>query len=148
MTFEQDMNRFVAKVYSLEEQLFRNTVAHAKLSITYGSPVTGAPGQPVDKEKLRPSYKIRSNQSRVARIVSDSPYAEIIEDNRRGATLRSKVGGFHSIKLTRIGWRRIVAYELKKLKMTGGSVGMSVGSRGRNARGQFTGNTANVTISG
>jgi hypothetical protein len=53
---------------------------------------------------------------RTTRIHSTAEYAPIIEDNRRGAVLRSRVGGFHSVKLTRNGWRRIVAYELAKVK--------------------------------
>ena len=49
-------------------------------------------------------------------FISRLPYARIIEDNFRGAVIRSPFGGFHSVKLTNRGWHAIVAYELAIVK--------------------------------
>lgn len=149
MSFQSDMDRIRKKVKSRERALYNNVRDHAFRSIRFGSPVTGAPGQPVDKGDLLKSYKVKRLGSRRDEISSPLSYAPIIEDNRRGAQLRSKVGGFHSIKMTRIGWRRIVEYEMKKLKMSDGS-GPSVALTGRtrDARGRFTGNESGITTSG
>lgn len=85
-------------------------------SIKYGSNLTGAPGQPVKTERLRKSWKpVRKNQWAFD-IMSNVPYAEIIETNARGATLRSPVGGFHSVEITMINFMNIGRYALEKSK--------------------------------
>lgn len=117
MSFAVDMARVDRNVRSKVYDLIDAVAAHAEVSIKYGSPVTGSPGQPVEFENLRKSYNaVRLGRASV-NIISDLPYAEIIENNRRGAQLRSSVGGFHSIKITRIGWGRLVAYEARKIKV-------------------------------
>lgn len=115
MSFEDEMRAFVKKAQARERTLYQRSVEHAFDSIRYGSPVTGAPGQPVDQGDLLESWNLKVTGRREAVLESDLPYADIIEDNERGAVLRSKVGGFHSVKLTRLGWRKIVMHELRAM---------------------------------
>jgi hypothetical protein len=141
MSFQDDMDRFLSKVHSRERTLYRRCCEHAAMSIVNGSPITGAPGQPVRFGDLKKSWRYRIRGKRNFRIESDSPYAGVIEDNRRGARLHSKVGGFHSVKLTRLGWKRIVEYELKAMGLGPGDGNdipnlTSIGQM-RNSRGQF-----------
>jgi hypothetical protein len=141
MSFEQDMARFLSKVHSRERTLYRRCCEHVAMSVINGSPITGAPGQPVALGHLKRSWKYRIQGKRRFRIESDSPYAGVIEDNRRGARLRSKVGGFHSVKLTKLGWKRIVDYELKAMGLGPGDgndlPNLSFIGQMRNSRGQF-----------
>lgn len=101
----------------------------AHQSIVEGSPLTGAPGQPVDTGNLRASWQRLIDGPLEQRIVTNVVYAPAIEDGIRHGevvgigpddatdrikspdtplTLRSAVGGFHSVKLTRAGWPAIV----------------------------------------
>jgi hypothetical protein len=79
-------------------------------SIVYGSEITTAPGQPVDKGTLRDSWVREEVEPGIERITStDNPLkVASIENNWRGATLKSSVGGFHSVAITRLGFNRIV----------------------------------------
>jgi hypothetical protein len=79
-------------------------------SVVYGSERTGAPGQPVDTGLLRASWIAEFLSPSRWQLTTNTEYAPVIESNLRGATLKSKVGGFHSVKLTRAGWSRIVAF--------------------------------------
>lgn len=113
--FAKELQAFVNKARSREGTLYRRATVHAFESIRHGSAVTGAPGQPVDTGELLASWQLTPTGRRTATMLSNAVHADIIEHNRRGATLRSKVGGFHSVKLTRLGWRRIVAHELRQM---------------------------------
>ena len=115
--FSRDLSNFAKMVGAREELLYNRVVAHIHRSILDGSEVTGAPGQPVDTGDLYLSWKERG--SRAARSVdfySELPYAPIIEDNWRGAQLRSPVGGFHSVKLTVAAFDAIVRHELRRVQ--------------------------------
>lgn len=86
-------------------------VSLAWRSIVVGSAITGAPGQPVDTGALKASWMIEWAGSWVATITSTLIYAALIEAGigRFGPlTLRSRVGGFHSLALTAAGWQRLV----------------------------------------
>ncbi len=108
MSFAGDLLRFRLKVERRANAVFVNVAASTKASITDGSPITGAPGQPVDTSFLKNSWQLTFPAPNVAEILTGCAYARTIEDNLRGATLRSKVGGFHSVKLTRAGFPRLV----------------------------------------
>lgn len=87
------------------------SVFDAHKSITLGSTLTGAPGQPVDTGRLRNSWQIEIISPLEARILTSLKYAPSIEHGQRKGkpiTLRSQVGGFHSLKLTVQNWDRIV----------------------------------------
>jgi hypothetical protein len=114
MGFSAEMDAFIAKVRARGDGLFINTASHVHTSVVSGSPVTGAPGQPVDTGNLRTSWQLVFNGTS-AEVSTNVEYAQIIEDNERGAQLRSAVGGFHSVKMTRAGWDAIVIHEAKKL---------------------------------
>tara|TARA_B100000749_G_scaffold257729_1_gene227314 strand:+ start:128 stop:532 length:405 start_codon:yes stop_codon:yes gene_type:complete len=103
-----------------EERLhlvFLRSAREAFKSIKFGSAITGAPGQPVKTGKLINSWRMsgRAREGSIT-IETDVKYAPLLEDNFRGATLRSKVGGFHSVKITRMNYRLIVSSELNKVK--------------------------------
>lgn len=114
MTFSADVGRFVEKVRRRGNALYVNTVSHVETSIKAGSPVTGAPGQPVDTANLLNSWHTTFNGP-VADVTTNVEYAEDMEDNPRGVTLRSEIGGHHSVKLTRAAWPAIVEHEARAL---------------------------------
>lgn len=120
LTFRQQLDVFVADTRLKEEVLFTRVVDHVGRSITVGSAVTGAPGQPVKTGRLLRSW--RKHGSLVNRLVTwashNVPYATIIEENLRGAMLRSKVGGFHSVELTKRNFPLLVRYELSQIEGT------------------------------
>jgi hypothetical protein len=132
VSFQRQMQKIIQGTDDKARRLLDNIDAHVGRSIMYGSPVTGAPGQPVDKGELLESWvRLKRGKFAVAWI-SRKFYAPIIEDNWREAQLRSKVGGFHSVKMTRHGFPALVRYELALMEP-------SV-LRGplRDARGRFT----------
>jgi hypothetical protein len=140
--FFNDVKKFVENTKAKERMLHKRTVEHAYRSIRFGSAVTGAPGQPVDTTELLKSWRMVKRANRITDLVSNAPHADIIEHNRRGARLRSKVGGFHSVAITRMGWHLIVKYEWARVGNGGGdgvpSDAPTIASkRARNARGQF-----------
>lgn len=119
MSFEDDLRRFERKVRNQLDQVYNGTVVQLARSIVEGSALTGAPGQPVRRGDLKRSWRIIRVSKYISYIMTQSPYAHIIEDNRRGAVLRSKTGGFHSVKLTRAGFHNVVRYESRKAKYSG-----------------------------
>lgn len=103
----------------------RRTTEAALKSIQFGSEITGAPGQPVKKNVLRPAWRHDVNPDGTGRVYvpADSPaavYAPFIEDGVHPVwgplTLRSSVGGFHSVKLTKAGLGALAYYEAMKLR--------------------------------
>lgn len=116
MSFSEDVRRFVVKVQAQERRVFVGVVQAVYNSIVFGSPITGAPGQPVDTGFLRASWQVLWGAD-YAEVVTNCAYAEPIEEGmgRFGPlTLRSQVGGWHSVKLTRLGFERLVAAEVAK----------------------------------
>lgn len=109
--FREDLKRFITKVGARNRDIFVNTVSEASNSIVNGSAITGAPGQPVDTGNLKASWQTTFESPSLAQISTKVVYAPQIEDGTRegrALTLRSKVGGFHSVALTIAGLRRIV----------------------------------------
>jgi hypothetical protein len=108
MSASEQVMRFSRKVETLSTAVFVDVANDVKESIVNGSPLTGAPGQPVDTGNLKSSWQLVFASTKAAIIGTNVKYARVIEDNTRGALLRSKVGGFHSVKLTLQGFKRIV----------------------------------------
>jgi len=103
-------------VRNREEDCFLNICDHVEMSVLVGSPVTGAPGQPIKSGDLINSWKKEVNlRQRTGTFTSECPYAEIIETNARGAQLRSEVGGFHSVAMTLAAMNRIIAFEAERI---------------------------------
>lgn len=110
MSFASDLRKFTAKLKRRNQRIFVRTAAAVDKSIRVGSPITGSPGQPVDTGFLRNSWELTFPTKTTAEISTTTAYAPFIEDgkNTRGAfVLRSKVGGFHSVKLTRAGFQKL-----------------------------------------
>jgi len=122
MTFTDDLKAFAAKVEQRQREIFTGCVDEVHGSITEGSPVTGAPGQPVDTGNLINSWEETFPEQWVGQSATSVRYARAVEEGQqapytteagtevtpRPMTLRSGVGGFHSVKMTRAGWGRIV----------------------------------------
>ena len=96
MTFSADVGRFIEKVRKRGDALFVNTVSAVETSIKAGSPITGAPGQPVQTGALLNSWHTTFNGP-VAEVSTNIAYAEDMEDNPRGVTLKSEEGRHHSV---------------------------------------------------
>lgn len=114
--FKRQLKRLPQLIKKREERLYMYMMDEIEMSIKYGSNVTGAPGQPVQTGNLLNSWKRKgSARRRDYRLVSNLVYAPIIEDNFRGAQLRSPVGGFHSVKITFLNLRYIAAEQIDRV---------------------------------
>lgn len=114
MTFSDDLDRFLADLERRRRDLFVGVATETLRSIQEGSPITGAPGQPVDTGNLKASWQLLFESETTALIQTNVIYAPGIEDGislETGQRLvqRSPVGGFGSVRLTRAGFQRIVA---------------------------------------
>jgi hypothetical protein len=119
----EGLDRFIVKMEHLERGLLPAVAAHAHDSIVSGSPVTGAPGQPVDTGALRNSWQLRFPTKDVAEITTNLVYAPmneygVTEDGRPYRQL-SPVGGRHSVAHTITNFDRIVEFEAKRLSEGG-----------------------------
>jgi len=113
-SFGNDLARFLERTRAKEQRVFTNTAAAVKGSIVDGSPITGAPGQPVDTGNLAASWILAFESDRAATISTNVEYAPIVEDNVRGVTFRNH--GPHSVKLTVAGFERLAAAEAAKVQ--------------------------------
>ena len=106
------LDRITTKSRKITLDAFRRTVGLTFDSITVGSAITGAPGQPVDEGTLRASWHEDFESQTRASITTPlgDTYAIPIEEGE-GAygplTLRSEVGGFHSVAMTKAGFKDI-----------------------------------------
>jgi hypothetical protein len=124
MSFADDLQRFTAKVETRTRDVFVNVAAHVLTSVRDGSPVTGAPGQPVDTGNLKASWQLRFDSPTSAEVSTNVEYAPQNEDGiaRPGGgqyTQKSPVGGRFSVAITAAGIQKILDAEVVK---AGGSV--------------------------
>lgn len=134
--FAAALDRWNAKVRQCSTAVAFNVANAMKDSITDGSPLTGAPGQPVDTGYLKTSWVLEPRGRLRYVIGTNVAYAPVIEENRRDAydkrgklpprlyvlgvrgryVLRpgrgrsgkkSTVGGHHSVMLTRVNFNRL-----------------------------------------
>lgn len=110
MAFADDLNGFTRKVNARNRAIFIAITVAIYASVVFGSAITGSPGQPVDTGALRASWIGEFVSAYEWTLTTNIEYAPIIEYNLRGATLRSAVGGFHSVSLTALGFERIVEH--------------------------------------
>lgn len=119
MSFASDLAAFSGKLQKRANDVFVGTAIAVKDSVVNGSPITGAPGQPVDTGALKNSWQLTFESPTSALVASGGDgvesYNRVIEDNLRGAKLRSAVGGFHSVALTVAGFDKLVAAEVAKV---------------------------------
>jgi hypothetical protein len=133
MSFNADLNRFVIKVKSRTNAVHFSLATKVHESITVGSATTGAPGQPVDTGFLRNSWGLVRGATESS-ISTNVAYAPVIEHNLRSAydakgqqndrtnpngssrrSVKSSVGGHHSVKLTVGGADRLQAEALREI---------------------------------
>lgn len=141
-SFSASLQAFKGMILSRQREVFVGTLGELHHSIVDGSPLTGAPGQPVDTSDLRTSWQEEYPEEWVGRTVTNVAYALAVEEGvqeahtrrahdrraytrsdgvevrattvreaevpRREIVFRSAVGGAHSVKLTRAGFRRVV----------------------------------------
>jgi hypothetical protein len=115
---EADAARVSALLAQRADAFMVGVTGAAFESIVEGSPVTGAPGQPVGQYgpgyhpgsvggTLKGSWSQRFLSATEAEVSTNLIYAPAIEDQVSGTgktlNLRSSVGGFHSVKLTIAG---------------------------------------------
>ncbi len=115
MSFASDVQNFRAALSQRAIDLHARVADLAFTSIVDGSPLTGAPGQPVSSGshagRLKGSWTREDRGPLVTVISSDEVYAPYVEDGShdgKDLVLHSPTGGFHSVALTRAGWDRIV----------------------------------------
>ncbi len=138
MGFKEDLRRIARSVREREAQWEEGCAQAAYDSIRDGSPITGAPGQPVDTGELYNSWEMRKDGPHEWTIESKAPHAGFVEENSRGVTFKNH--GPHSVKLTRLGWRRLAADVARNLGGTAGAVRPRLvrNQQTRDARGRFS----------
>ncbi|KKL57284.1 hypothetical protein LCGC14_2236920 [marine sediment metagenome] len=110
MSLASDLDRFANKVKGRTRRIVQIAREEVQRSIVEGSSITGAPGQPVQFGALKGSWVPRFLGPHLWQTSTPLAYGPVIEDliGRFGAiTIRSVVGGGHSVKLTRAGWQGI-----------------------------------------
>ena len=129
--WERAIDDFERKVRTNIVKIHARTAFAMRDSVVDGSPTTGAPGQPIDTSTLKNSWILSHPSPFFATLQTDVQYAEAIEEGivkphqrgpytRKDGTpvrrhsvrgypmiFRSKTGGSHSVKLTRIGIQKI-----------------------------------------
>lgn len=124
--FGDELNAFIkGTTQKLRGDVFPHVVLESERSIKFGSELTNAPGQPVDKGALLRSWITEFHTPDLAEISTPMEYAEPVEEGlgSRGQPVvygaagngRSQVGGSHSVKLTIAGFPRIVDACVKRV---------------------------------
>lgn len=123
MEFHRGLKTFVmVAAEQLQDVLIAGTL-RVHESIKVGSPLTAAPGQPVDTANLRNSWQYEfDNPENPTKALVATPveYAEAVEDavgpnGPRVYGRKNGIGGSHSVKLTAAAWPKIVAHEVNRL---------------------------------
>ena len=122
MSFGDDLRLFASKVEARSRNVFVGSVVELHGSVTVGSAITGAPGQPVDTGNLLASWQQTFPEDWVGQTATNAEYAVSIEEGQqapyttaagtdvvpRPIVFKSAVGGAHSVKLSRAGWQPLV----------------------------------------
>jgi hypothetical protein len=119
MAFRDGVGVFTARVRNTGRVVFTILKTETQAAVTVGNPRSGSPGQPVQSGRLRASFIPEDVNERTWQTTTNLPYARAIEDGvgpHGPLTLRSPVGGFHSIKLLRLNWSNVVAYAVAQAK--------------------------------
>jgi hypothetical protein len=119
MSFANDVATFTRKLELRDRALLVGVAEEVHRSVTVGSSITGAPGQPVGVDgspedgKLRDSITLTYPDEHTAEITTDVEYARDVEDNVRGVHFTNH--GPHSFKLTETGFDRIVEHVAQRV---------------------------------
>jgi hypothetical protein len=130
-SFSADLNKFVLKLERGSRAVFTGAVEEVHRSVTVGSPLTGAPGQPVDTGFLLNSWVLRYTSRTTAETSTHASYAPVIEYKLPSAYdpsgqdrpprepgrrhRKSTIGGNRSVALTVGGWQNIVDHVARKV---------------------------------
>jgi hypothetical protein len=136
MSFGEDLRLFAVKVEGRARDVFIGSATEVHNSITNSSPVTTAPGQPVDTGFLKGTWLLSFPEDWISEVATNASYARIIEEGgdrseydpegvarpadleSKGGTNRkgpSQVGGPHSVLLTRSNWDKLVQDQVRTL---------------------------------
>ena len=116
--FSGDLRAFKDLVLRRQRGVFVGTMNELHRSVTEGSEITAAPGQPVDTGALKASWQETFPEEWVGQTATGLIYAPIIEDGvgpYGDIQLRSEVGGFHSVKLTRAGLQAVADHVTREV---------------------------------
>jgi len=119
MSFQADLAAFQLKVLHRQRLIHAEVSNELRRSVVRGSGLTGSPGQPVQTGNLAGSWNLTFPEVLLSELLTNVVYAPPIEEGMgKGGklTLRSQVGGFHSVKLTRAGFPNIVKHVMGKVK--------------------------------
>jgi hypothetical protein len=122
MTFKDQTQAFSVKTFRMAKDVFVGCTEVVHESITTGHVVTAAPGQPVQSGALLNSWTPQFIDANTWQDTTHLSYAPSIEDLVSYAhggtpiTIRSAVGGGHSVKMTRVAWSRIVEYVTQRVR--------------------------------
>jgi len=118
MSFEAEVRRFAALAQERQAQVVARVGDLAFASVVEGSPVTGAPGQPVVSGDLKRSWG-KTVTPEVTMIETSLFYAPWIEHGMlpEGGGLEDgpSPGGPHSLKLTVAGFDRLVDQAVREV---------------------------------
>ena len=112
--WEPKLREFQAKIERRINDIHINCAEQIRDSIKDGSTTTGAPGQLVDTGNLKNSWQLTHPQKLLSRMTTNVLYAPYAEEGVN-MTQRSEVGGFHSVKLTRLGFQRIADRAVREI---------------------------------
>jgi hypothetical protein len=118
-SFQNDLGRFSEKLQRRHRAWFVIASETTLIHIKEGSPVSGAPGQPVQTRHLYNNWgPVRYVAAWVSEILTNVTYAKPIEEGvgpHGPLTLRSRVGGFHSLLRIRRNWQRVIEWCLQRV---------------------------------
>ena len=109
--FSDQLAAFEETLRQRQRDVFLGTAEGLQESVVEGSAVTGSPGQPVQSGNLKGSWIESFSGEWQWQTATNTVYAPAIEEGEGPygpMTLRSEVGGFHSVKLTRAGFGDLV----------------------------------------
>lgn len=118
MSFREDLKRFSVKVQTRNRDIFVGMTEEVQRSVVEGSEITNSPGQPVDTGALKASWIPEFTSPTEWQTSTNLVYAPVIEAGvgaNGPLTLRSQVGGFHSVALTVAGAQAIADHVAKRV---------------------------------
>jgi hypothetical protein len=114
---EGEIRRATQQVTAMTQEVYTRVVLQVQHSIQYGSPVTGAPGQPVDTAALLGSWGHEFETPTRAFITTSKEYAEAVDDGigPHGPVVygaKNGIGGSGSVKQTAANMQKLVDIEV------------------------------------
>lgn len=128
MSWSSPPTAFVDEALERLKRVHNAAFLEVKTSLTIGSDITGAKGQPVDEFNLRESFIEERPSDYVSEVSTNAAYAQSIEDGINYGNLeqgylptkpmqlrylRGPIGQFHNREATIQGWGAIVEHALE-----------------------------------